>query len=86
MTIASFISMTERGNRDLIINDKCNESSDSGVVNCSLPAESTSFVFEGSVSKETDRESAKTENSARYWMYAEFDFDKCIAYRGYSHW
>ena len=41
-------------------NDKCNESSDSGVVNCSLPAEFTPFVLEGSVSKETDSESAKT--------------------------
>ena len=41
-------------------NDKCNESSDSGVVYCSLPAEFTPFVLESSVSKETDSESAKT--------------------------
>ena len=41
-------------------NDKCNESSDSGVVNCSLPAEFTPFVLEGYVSKKTDNESAKT--------------------------
>ena len=41
-------------------NDKCNESSDSGVVNCSLLADFTPFVLEGSVSKETDSESAKT--------------------------
>ena len=41
-------------------NDKCNESSDSGIVNCSLPAEFTPFVLEDSVSKETDNESAKT--------------------------
>ena len=32
----------------------------SGKVNCSLPAEFTSFVLEGSVSKDTDSESAKT--------------------------
>ena len=36
------------------------ESSDSGVVNCSLPAEFTLLVIEGSVSKKTDSESAKT--------------------------
>ena len=41
-------------------NVKCNDSSDSGVVNCSLPAEFTPFVLEGSVSKETDGKSAKT--------------------------
>ena len=37
-----------------------NVSSDSGVVNCSLPAEFTTFVLEGSVSKETDSKSAET--------------------------